>query len=254
MLQVVERRPKAWAGLTSESPIEKRLASVQRRRANSKWEAGQKEASLRILRRARSQFPNDSLVALSLGTKLFQLKQTREARQALLACLENDPGNVRAFEFFRELEKEFPLSGSRRRALLDAMAETYDPGAPDWAAKLFFVAGSEKECPSVDAMMSEIRSRGTGMDGAIVRFLTMSEEERATAHRSVMERSAAADVAPALLACEVIRGRSRRRARSSKLGVRTASRPTSCDWRYGEKCVETGWATRRSTSRHTSHR
>lgn len=204
---MVERRSKSWSALPVMAPVEKRLALVQRRRANDMWKSGKKERSVELLRKTRRAFPNDAQTALSLGTKLFQLGIRQEARAALIDCLELDPGNVKAFEYIRELEAEFPLTGSRRRALLNGIAESYDPSSPDWAAKLFFIAGWETEYQSVRTTIDGILARGSGMDFDIIRFLDMGEEQRRDALSAVLASDGRLpDLAPALLACEVIRG------------------------------------------------
>lgn len=89
-------------------PTADELRLEARTEATRLWEAGEKDASLEVLRRARIEHGPDSWLCFAYGTRAMNLGQGWAAREALHDAVDLDPTNLDALEFFIEAEAKHP--------------------------------------------------------------------------------------------------------------------------------------------------
>ncbi|OLT41903.1 hypothetical protein BJF86_02545 [Serinicoccus sp. CNJ-927] len=110
----------AHAAPTSGTTTDLRAARAE---ATALWEAGRKEESLEVLRRARVELGGDSWTAFAYGTRALALGHGWAAREALHDAVDYDPSNLDALEFYVEVEAKHQGPPGALTKVLHALAE-----------------------------------------------------------------------------------------------------------------------------------
>ncbi|WP_299449780.1 glycosyltransferase family 4 protein [uncultured Serinicoccus sp.] len=112
----------ALVGATAPTNAPEGLRAA-RAEATALWEAGRKEESLEMLRRARVELGGDSWTSFAYGTRALALGHGWAAREALHDAVDHDPSNLDALEFYIEVEAKHPGPAGALTRVLDALAD-----------------------------------------------------------------------------------------------------------------------------------